>query len=59
MARSAVALVLGVESRDLLLGSAAPPAIQREIRRVIESFPETTAINELLTMQLGRSIIPV
>ena len=54
-----VALVLGIESRDLLLGSAAPPATQREIRRVIESFPETTSINELLTMQLGRSSILV
>ena len=54
----AVALILGLGARDLLLGSAASPRTQQQIRGAIESFPEVAAIVELLTMRLGlRSVL--
>lgn len=53
-----VALMLGNQARQLLLGAAAPPGIQEAIRDTIHSFPEVDAIVRLLTMQLGsRSVL--
>lgn len=49
----AVAIMLGKETRNLLLGSAASPRVREEIRGAIEAFPEVTGIVNLLTMQLG------
>lgn len=54
-----VALILGFNARDVLLGSAAAPSSQRQIRGAITSFPEVTEIIELLTMQLGQASILV
>lgn len=54
-----VALVLGLDARDLLLGSSASPETQRTVRRTIEEFPEVVGIVELLTMELGLSSVLV
>jgi cation diffusion facilitator family transporter len=48
-----VAVKLGLDSRDLLIGRAADPDEQRVIREVIEKTPGVDALVELLTMQLG------
>jgi cation diffusion facilitator family transporter len=49
----AVAVKLGLDSRDLLIGRAADPEEQRVIRGVIEQMPGVDELVELLTMQLG------
>jgi cation diffusion facilitator family transporter len=48
-----VAFQLGIESRGLLIGEAVPPEERREMRRVMEAFPEVTRVLRLLTMHLG------
>jgi divalent metal cation (Fe/Co/Zn/Cd) transporter len=48
-----VAVKLGLDSRDLLIGRAADPDEQRVIREVIENAPGADALVELLTMHLG------
>jgi cation diffusion facilitator family transporter len=48
-----VAIMLGRETRDLLLGAAAPDRTQEAIRGAIKEFPEVESVVELLTMQLG------
>ena len=48
-----VAVKLGLDSRDLLIGRAADPDEQRAIREEIEQTPGVDALVELLTMQLG------
>lgn len=48
-----VAIMLGMETRNLLLGSAASPDVRERIREVIGSTPEVERIVTLLTMQLG------
>jgi cation diffusion facilitator family transporter len=48
-----VALQLGIESRALLIGEAVAPEERRELRAVIEAFPEVTRVLRLLTMHLG------
>ncbi|MCC6380856.1 MAG: cation diffusion facilitator family transporter [Dehalococcoidia bacterium] len=53
-----VALMLGLQARNLLLGAAAPQETQDAIVDTIHSFPEVDAIVRLLTMQLGsRSVL--
>ena len=49
----AVAIMLGRETRDLLLGSAASKRTREAIRGAIAEFPEVEAVVDLLTMQLG------
>lgn len=49
----AVAIALGMETRDLLLGAAAPPATRQAIRGAIEEFTDVCAVVTLLTMRLG------
>ena len=49
----AVALILGYETRSLLLGESASPETQTKIIRAITSVPEVESILELLTMHLG------
>ena len=47
------ALILGLQSRSLLLGAAASEETRAAIRATVESFPEVDLIVRLLTMQLG------
>ena len=49
----AVAVKLGMDSKDLLIGRAASPEIERLIREEIESRPGVDALLELLTMHVG------
>ena len=49
----AVAVKLGLDSRDLLIGRAADPEEQRVIRGVIEKMTGVDELVELLTMHLG------
>lgn len=55
----AVAIMLGTETRNLLLGAAAEPRDRQSIRAAISSFPEVRSIVALLTMQLGLNSILV
>jgi len=55
----AVAVMLGRETRDLLLGSAASKRTRRAIRAAITEFPEVTSVVDLLTMQLGLNSVLV
>jgi cation diffusion facilitator family transporter len=48
-----VAVKLGLDSRDLLIGRAADPEEQQIIREEIEKTPGVDALVELLTMHLG------
>lgn len=49
----AVAIMLGKETRGLLLGAAAPQRTREAIRAAILDVPEVCAIVRLLTMRLG------
>jgi cation diffusion facilitator family transporter len=49
----AVAVKLGMDSKELLIGQAASPGIERLIREEIESRPGVTALLELRTMHIG------
>lgn len=49
----AVAVKLGMDSRELLIGRAAAPAVERLIREEIESRPGVDALLELRTMHMG------
>lgn len=55
----AVAIMLGKETRTLLLGSAAAPRTRDAIRAAITEFPEVEEIVTLLTMQLGLNSVLV
>lgn len=48
-----VAIMLGRQTRDLLLGAAASKRTREAIRGAIAEFPEVEAVVDLLTMQLG------
>jgi cation diffusion facilitator family transporter len=48
-----VAVKLGIDSKELLIGRAASPAMERLIRAEIESQPGVTALLELRTMHIG------
>jgi cation diffusion facilitator family transporter len=48
-----VAFKLGMDSRDLLIGRAADPAVQQLIREEIESRPGVDELLELRTMHMG------
>jgi divalent metal cation (Fe/Co/Zn/Cd) transporter len=49
----AVAIKLGMDSRELLIGRAADPGVQQLIREEIESQPGVDALLELRTMHMG------
>ena len=49
----AVAVKLGMDSKELLIGRAANPEMERVIREEIESRPGVDALLELLTMHMG------
>jgi cation diffusion facilitator family transporter len=48
-----VAIKLGLDSKDLLIGQAASPELERVIREEIESRPGVDALLELQTMHMG------
>lgn len=48
-----VAVMLGLQSRSLLLGAAASPETRIAISASVRGFPEVREIVRLLTMQLG------
>ncbi|GAA4064539.1 cation diffusion facilitator family transporter [Actinomadura miaoliensis] len=48
-----VAFALGRDSRHLLIGQAADPAAQREIRAEITAAPGVDGVEELFTMHFG------
>lgn len=54
-----VALLLGRQSRDLLLGAAAPPETREALHRLVNSFPEVIAVQRMLSMQVGSQSILV
>ena len=54
-----VAINLGSDSRELLLGAAVPPEDEKRLRETIDSFPEVNDILRLLTMHLGPSTVLV
>lgn len=49
----AVAIVLALESKNLLLGEAAAPEVVSDIRSVVCADPDVRDISTLLTMHLG------
>jgi cation diffusion facilitator family transporter len=49
----AVAIKLGLDSKELLIGRAASPELEQLIRAEIESRPGVDALLELLTMHMG------
>lgn len=54
-----VAFALGRDTRSLLIGEAADPAVRLIAFDVLESRPEVTGVKEMLTMQLGPSSVLV
>lgn len=48
-----VAIKLGMDSKDLLIGRAASPEVEEVIREEIESMPGVDELLELLTMHIG------
>ena len=50
---TAVALMLGLQSRHLLLGAAAAPETRQLIRDTVMAFPEVDHVVRLLSLQLG------
>jgi cation diffusion facilitator family transporter len=48
-----VAVKLGMDSKDLLIGRAASPEMEQVIREEIESRPGVNELLELLTMHMG------
>lgn len=48
-----VAVKLGMDSKELLIGRAAAPELERLIREEIESLPGVDALLELRTMHIG------
>lgn len=54
-----VAVLLGRQSRDLLLGAAAPPETREALHRLVNSFPEVTGVHRMLSMLIGSQSILV
>ena len=50
---AAVAILLAIESKGLLIGEGADPAIVNELRAIIDGDRRIHRTNELLTMHLG------
>lgn len=56
---ASVAFMLGLQSRNLLLGAAAPPEAREKLESIVTSFPEVDGLERLLTMQVGSHSILV
>jgi cation diffusion facilitator family transporter len=54
-----VAFVLGRENRSLIVGESADPRLRRGVTELIASYDEVTAVDELLTMVIGRGEVLV
>ena len=54
-----VALALGKENRSLIVGEAADPRLRDGVRELIAAHPEVDAVDELLTMVIGRAEVLV
>jgi len=54
-----VAVVLGRENRSLIVGEAADARLQDGVRELIVAHPEVDAVDELLTMVIGRGEVLV
>jgi cation diffusion facilitator family transporter len=55
---TAVAMMIGLQARSLLLGASAHPDVRAKILTVVAEFDEVDTIVQLLTMQLGtRSVL--
>ena len=52
-ALAGVALALARESKGLLIGEAADPAIEAAVRAAIDRRPEVTGVNEITTIHIG------
>lgn len=48
-----VAILLAYESKGLLIGEAAEPAVRQGVRTILLGRPELLRLNEVLTMHLG------
>ena len=48
-----VAVILGRDTKELLIGESADPVVRVTATAVITSHPEITGVKEILTMQLG------
>ncbi len=48
-----IAFVLGRDTKELLIGEAADPAVRLAAFDVLDSRPEVAEVKEMLTMQLG------
>lgn len=48
-----VAVILGRDTKELLIGEAADPVVHATAFATITSHPEITGVKEILTMQLG------
>ncbi len=56
---AAVSIMLGMQSRHLLLGAAASEEVRELLRNTLSSFPEVDHVVRLLSMQLGAHSILV
>jgi cation diffusion facilitator family transporter len=56
---AAVSVMLGVQSRKLLLGAAASEETRIDLHRVLMTFPEVQGVMRMLTMQLGSNSVLV
>ena len=54
-----IAVVLGRDTKELLIGEAADPALRLGAYDVLLSRPEVAGVGELLTMQLGPAAVLV
>ena len=54
-----IAVVLGRDTKELLIGEAADPALRLGAYDVLQSRPEVDGVGELLTMQLGPASVLV
>ena len=50
---AAVAIVLAVEMKSLLLGESATPAVEDQIRRALDSTPRLGRVSSMRTLHLG------
>jgi len=56
---AAVSVMLGLQSRHLLLGAAASEETRIGLHRVLMTFPEVEGVQRMLTMQLGANSVLV
>jgi len=55
----ATAIWLAVESKNLLIGESASPAVRAEIHRILTEDARTVSINQLATLHMGPQYIVV